>query len=405
MKKISIAILTFILAFALFGCTVPVDIPEPNKEDIANIIEANNQFALDLYSQFKDDKNMFFSPWSISTALTMTYEGAKGQTAEEMKSVLHLPDNQETIKTSYYWIQSEINKEPKSYKLHTANALWAQQDYQFLQEYTDPMQKYYSAKITNLDFKTKTEESRITINKWVEKKTNNKIKDLISQGALSSLTRLVLTNAIYFKGTWLKQFDKKDTQEKDFHVTPEKTVKVDMMALTDKEAKFNYAETDNLQILELPYDGEELSMLLLLPKDNINSLENSLTAEKLSGWKQLLIEQRVKVFLPRFKFETKYLLAKDLVKMGMPTAFSPGVADFSGMDGTNNLFISGVIHQAFVEVNEEGTEAAAATAVIMELKAMPEPIPTFIADHPFLFIIQETKTGNILFLGKVADPS
>lgn len=376
------------------------------EEGLDSVVSANNQFALDLYSEFKDEEgNIFFSPYSISTALAMTYEGARGQTAEEIQSVFHFPADDTVRRPAFARVYNELNREDKEYQLHTANALWAEQTYQFLPEYLNTVEKYYGGKTTNLDFITKTEKSRKTINNWVENQTNNKIKDLIPKGAIDVMTRLVLTNAIYFKGEWVKQFDEEDTSEQDFRVSSDKTVKVPMMRLTGEEAEFNYAETENLQILEMPYSGEELSMLILLPKENdLGALEESLHTEKLDEWRKMIKEQRVNVYIPKFTFETKYTLNNYLKQMGMPTAFSDN-ADFSGMTGNRDLFIGFVIHQAFVEVNEEGTEAAAATAVGMALTAMPEPTPVFRADHPFIFMIQERETGNILFLGKVADPS
>jgi len=247
--------------------------------------------------------------------------------------------------------------------------------------------------------KTITELSRKIINTWVEEQTNNKIKDLIPQGMITPLTRLVLTNAIYFKGTWAIQFDPTDTKKQDFRVNSEKTVQADMMSLTEEE--FNYTETDDLQILELPYKGDELSMLILLPKENLNKIE--LTLENLEQWRSSLRERELNIYIPKFKFETKYFMSKDLKEMGMPTAFGEG-ADFSGMTGDKKLFISQVIHQAFVEVNEEGTEAAAATALTMVESAVTKPT-LFKADHPFIFIIQQKETGNILFIGRVNDPT
>lgn len=398
-----------ILSIFLVGC---VEIPEKEEIPVADdtgatpegvnaIINANNQFALELYSKIKEDKNIFFSPYSISTALAMTYEGAKGQTAQEIQSVFHFPEDPSVRRPAFARIYNQINKKEKTYKLHTANALWAEQTYQFLPEYLNTVERYYGGKTTNLDFITKTEESRKIINDWVEEKTNNKIKDLIPQGAINQLTRLVLTNAIYFKGTWVKQFDKKYTREGDFRISPNNIVKVQMMSLPDEE--FNYADTEKLQILEMPYDGEELSMLILLPKeDDLAYLEETLSVEKLSEWRNMLTKQEVDIYMPKFTFETKYFMVETLKEMGMPTAFIPDSADLSGMDGTRNLFISNIIHQAFVEVNEEGTEAAAATAVIVAITGMPTNI--FRADHPFIFIIQQRETGNILFLGKVVDP-
>lgn len=384
-----------------------VDDTGASLEGVEVIIDANNEIAFELYSQFNQenkDSNIFFSPYSISIALTMTYEGAKGQTAKEMQSVFHIPEDAKVRRPNFARIFNEINKKDKEYKLSTANALWAQKDYNFLEEYTNNVEKYYGGKVTNLDFTGEGEKCRQIINKWVEDQTNDKIKDLIPQGVLNAYTRLVLTNAIYFKGTWVKQFDEKDTKEEDFTMTSGNAVKVTMMRLTGDDAKFNYAETDEIQILEMPYHGEDVSMLIILPKGNdLANIEKSITLEKLSEWKNMLNERRVDIFIPKFKFETKYFMAKALSDMGMPTAFG-STADFSGMDGTRDLFIQNVIHQAFVEVNEEGTEAAAATGVVMGITSVGPRIPIFRADHPFIFIIQERETGNILFLGRVSDP-
>lgn len=375
-------------------------------EGIKSVVTANNQFAFELYSEYKSKEgNIFFSPYSISTALAMTYEGARGKTAEEIQSVFHFPE-ENVRRPAFAKLYNEINKKDKKYQLNTANALWAQKDFQFLSEYFNIVEKYYGGKVTNLDFVGETEKSRLTINKWVEEQTNNKIKDLIPLGILDSMTKLVLTNAIYFKGTWVYQFDKKDTKELDFKVTSENIVKVPMMYLNNEEAKFNYAETNNLQVLEMLYKGEELSMLILLPKDNLGSLEKNLDAKKIEEYRNMLKAEYIEaIYLPKFKFETKYFMADTLKEMGMPTVFSDS-ADFSGMTGKRDLFISQVIHQAFVEVNEEGTEAAAATAVIMEKGISVGPrTPVFRADHPFIFIIQEKATGNILFLGRVINPN
>lgn len=417
-KILTISVLATVITLIIFlsGCLEKEHLePAVNNtgstpEGVNAVVNANNQFAFDIYSQFRGeskDDNIFFSPYSISTALAMTYEGAKGKTSEEMRAVLHLPDDKEKIHSDFVNIYNELNKADKPYKLTTANALWAQKDYKFLDKYTGNVENYYGGKVTNLDFITETEKSRKIINDWVKAQTNNKIKDLIPQGVLGEMTRLVLTNAIYFKGTWVKQFDKKDTQDQNFKTGSGNTVKVPMMGLTSEDVKFNYTENDKLQLLEIPYDGEELSMLILLPKESYQaSLEESLKPEKISEWKNMLQEQRVDIYIPKFKFETKYFMAETLKKMGMPSAFSPSVADFSGIDGTKNLYIANVIHQAFVEVNEEGIEAAAATAVVVELTSSVGPrIPVFYADHPFIFIIQERKTGNILFLGRVSDPT
>jgi len=417
---IGITVLVIIVFGGLLsGCTWQGSLP-PSSDDITppvddlvitegldNVVNANNQFALDLYSKYKSKEgNIFFSPYSISTALAMTYEGAKGETAQEMQSVFHFSEDNNTRRGGYADLYSEINKKDKEYKLHTANALWAEQDFHFSNDYFNVVEQYYNGKVTNLNFKQEAEKSRKTINNWIEDQTNNKIKDLIPTGVIDGLTRLVLTNAIYFKGEWVEQFNKDDTKSKDFKITPDNIIKVPLMRRTDDKAIFNYIEDSNLQVLEMPYSGEDLSMLVFLPKNNdLKVLEDSLSVEKLSKWKKDLKEQRVNIYIPKFKFETKYFMTETLKEMGMPIAFSPS-ADFSGMTGEKDLFISNVIHQAFVDVNEEGTEAAAATAVVMKLTASPNApiIPTFRADHPFIFIIQQNNTGNILFMGKVVDP-
>ena len=417
-KKIILVLVVVIIAIGgsgiyYFNNQEPTPEPAPVANDkgatpagINSVINANDQFALDLYSQLKNSEgNIFFSPYSISTALAMVYDGARGKTADEIQSVFHFPTDGDLRKSSFAAIHNQLNKADAKYKLNIANALWAQNDYKFLNDYLTTVQQYYAGKATNVDFKNSTEEARQTINKWVESKTNNKIKDLFPQGSLNNMTRLVLTNAIYFKGTWITQFEKSQTKDDDFRVSSADTIKVQMMRRTDKNSKFNYTEDDNIQILEMPYEGDKLSMMVLLPKnDSLSSLESSLSLEKINDWRNKLQEQRVYVFMPKFTFDTKYSMDKTLEKIGMPTAFTSN-ADFSGMDGTQNLFIQKVIHQAFVNVNEEGTEAVAATGVSMVTKsAMPQQSIIFRADHPFIFIIQDKDNGNILFLGRVVNP-
>lgn len=374
---------------------------------ISEVVSANNQFALDLYSELrKGEGNVFFSPYSISTALAMTYEGARGTTADEMQSVFHFPTDSAVRRPSFAAMHNRINKADSKYKLSVANALWAQNDYKLLSEYMNVVQQYYAGRATNVDFENATEEARQTINKWVESKTNNKIKDLFPNGSLNAMTRLVLTNAAYFKGTWAKQFKKNQTQDANFRVNTAATVKVPMMQQAGEEAKFKYAETNDVQVLEMPYEGDTLSMMILLPKsDTLSSLESSLSPATINDWKSKLYKRRVDVFMPKFTFDTKYSMNETLAKMGMPTAFTDA-ADFSGMDGTKSLSIQNVVHQAFVDVSEEGTEAAAATGVSVGATAvaMPQPVPIFRADHPFIFAIQDDSDGNILFLGRVSNP-
>ena len=258
---------------------------------------------------------------------------------------------------------------------------------------------YYYAEQNELDYMNKNKEAVDTINGWVEDETEGKIKDIISE--LSTDTRLVLTNAIYFKGDWLKEFDKDDTREADFNMG-EGNVKVDMMY---QKEDFNYAETDELQVLEMDYKGEELSMMVLLPKENYSLSDVEINKDNIETWSSSLVEEEVRVYFPKFEFDTKYFMRKTLTSMGMTDAFS-GSADFSGMNGNQNLFIGKVIHQAYVKVDEKGTEAAAATVVVMELtSAGPGNQIVFKADHEFVFLIKEKSTGQILFLGKVVNPN
>lgn len=389
----------------------------PLRADINDVVSANNRFSFDLYSNLaQKDDNIFISPYSISTALAMTYEGARGKTAEEMEKVFYFPEDSKARREGFLEIINEINKKDKKYKLHTANALWVEKTYKLLDDYLKVIERYYQGKATNLGFidSSEREQSRVMINAWVEAQTSNKIREILKPDALSSDTRLVLTNAIYFKGDWQTQFDKGATKEEDFKITPEKKVKVQMMRLTGKMIgagfkypEFKYVETDDLQAIELPYDGSELSMLILLPKDSLESVERTLNYERIKNIREKLENYPVEVYMPKFKLEREYLLNSTLIKMGMPSAFSDSFADFSGMDGTKKLKMGKVIHKAFVEVNEEGTEAAAATVVEMIAKVavqeFKKPV-SFRADHPFLFIIQHNKTGAILFIGRVYDP-
>lgn len=377
----------------------------PNPSSESDVVDANNEFAYDLYTKYKSNEgNVFFSPFSISSALAMTYEGAIGETKDEMKNVMHFPD-ENTLRSGYQGLYTKLNNPDKAYKLSTANALWAEKTYTFKQDYLNTVSTYYNGNVTNLDFKQNAEASRLIINKWVEDKTNDKIKNLIPAGVLNSLTRLVLTNAVYFKANWTQQFDPVATYDQDFTLTNGNKIQVKTMHQTKY---FNYAENNKLKILEMDYLGDDLSMLVILPKDNslLSQVETSINKKFIDDLKQEFKSEEVFVSLPRFKFETKYMMAQDLQDMGMIKAFDGGQADFSGMTGNRDLSISQVIHQAFVNVSESGTEAAAATAVIMSETSAAEPKEPkeFKADHAFIFIIQEKDTGNILFMGRMSDP-
>ena len=393
------------------------------QQDLKIVAEGNNRFALDLYARLRQaEGNLFLSPYSISTALAMTYAGARGDTERQMAAVLRLPTRPTPLSPDRQgpargpWEQARLHRrfgeiiralnaggKKGAYELHVANALWPQEGFEFLREFLQTVESEYYGRLTELDFVGATEKARVTINRWVEKKTNGNIKDLIGRGVLDRMTRLVLTNAIYFKGDWARQFEKGRTLDAPFTLPSGEKIDIPMMNQT---ARFKYAETEDLQLLELPYAGDDLSMVVLLPKrtDGLADIEKKLTAESLSAWLAPLRGSEVVVSVPRFKMTRQFSLASVLKSMGMTDAFS-GRADFSGMNGRRNLFISAVIHKAYVDVTEEGTEAAAATAVGVKLTAVvPAPKPVFRADHPFLFLIRHNQTGSILFLGRLVNP-
>jgi len=369
------------------------------------ITEGNNRFGLELYHQIAPKKgNLFFSPSSIHTALAMTYAGARGNTAAEMARTLHYGKGEEYFGAYGGLIDRTAAGKKAKYELNIANALWLQEDKPFLPPFLALNQRHFGAGLFDVDFKRRFEAARGDINKWVADRTKQKIKDLLPAGSLNALTRMVLTNAIYFKGDWASQFKKASTRPMDFHVTADKKTRAQMMY---QSGKFGYTETPDAQALKMPYDGKDLSMVVLLPKkvDALGSLEKSLTTGSLAAMiGRLRRPRKVRVFFPRFKMEYKMKMKPILAKMGMPEAFG-GKADFSGMTGSQDLFISDVYHKAFVKVDEKGTEAAAATAVVMRLRsAAPSRPLVFKADHPFLFLIRHEKTGQILFLGRVTEP-
>ncbi|MBN1805663.1 MAG: serpin family protein [Sedimentisphaerales bacterium] len=389
----------------------------PNKY----LVTGNNEFAFALYSKLSGEEgNLFFSPYSISTALAMTYCGARGRTESQMSAVLHYPffakpgpetsstlvPDRQKFASVFGGIISDLNErgEKGGYELRVANALWGQKNYGFLEEYLGLIERNYDGRLNEVDFVRAAETARKTINKWVEKKTNNKIKDLIAKGVLDSMTRLVLTNAIYFKGNWARQFEKEKTEEAPFTLADGKKVDAAMM---NQKAEFGYMETSSFQVLELPYVDDDLSMIIFLPKeyDGLSEFEKTITVENISKWLSKLRKRETIVSVPKFKMTSHFSLASVLESMGMTDAFS-GTADFSGINGQRNLFISAVIHKAYVDVNEEGTEAAAATAVTMKLTSIgPSRTPVFRADHPFMFLIRDNHSGSILFIGRVMNPN
>ena len=400
MKKLFVIISSFVLLSGLI-----VGGNSSRGENFSSLVNGNNQTAIDLYGKlsYKNKGNVFFSPFSISTAFGMTYAGARGKTENEMATILHFTLPQKELHPAFSILIKKINAKNKPYELTIANALWGQRGYHFLKEFKELINKYYGGGFYEVNFKTDSEGTRKKINTWVEEKTNQKIKDLISRGDINYLTRLVLTNAIYFKGRWASKFNEKNTKPAPFYILPDKKIEVSMMF---QEGKFPYYENENLKVLELPYAGNDLSMVVFLPskKNGLDSLEKELTLKKIKLWVSKMYKRKVKVYLPKFKAKTKYYLGNILSSMGMADAFSYE-ADFSGMTGGKELKISKVIHQAYIDVNEEGTEAAGATGIVMELKALPKPSPVFNADHPFVFLIVHKKTGSILFIGRIANPS
>ena len=404
-------LISIILLFGLTGCETDFIIAPSTVKPLSEarpVIEANNQFALEFYANLKDKEegeNIFFSPYSISTAIAMMYEGALNKTAEEIQSVFHFPNDQSLRRASFEVVQSYLNRQGMPYELSAANALWVEKEFDLQSAFKTALTKFYKGEAFAADFKMASERERQRINAWVEDKTKEKIKDLLPQGSVNSLTRLVLTNAIYFKGKWENQFKKDQTRDEDFWLNENQTTEVPMMW---KSGDFNYAQTEELQILEIPYEAGELSMLILLPKgkraEDLRSLEESLTIDNLNFWRESLRGHEMdEVFIPKFTFERSYQLKKNLEAMGMPLAFNRGGADFSGINKEETLYVDDIYHKAFVEVNEEGTEAAAATGIEFETVSL-RPQAFFKADHPFIFLIQERTTGYILFMGKVANP-
>ena len=368
------------------------------------VVEDNNRFAIELYGTLRRESgNLFLSPYSISSALAMTYAGARGETARQMAATLHFDQPQERLHSAFGALVKQINGEggSRKYELNVANALWRQQGLALVKEFQSTVATHYGAALEESDFQHSPETARNTINAWVEQQTHEKIKDLIGPDALSPQTRLVLVNAIYFKGNWASQFNKDLTREDQFFTAPKQPVTTPFM---HQEESVKYYESETLQALEMPYVGKDLSMLIFLPRsaDGLGSLERSLTTASLTEWVSKMYERKVTIYLPKFKLTRKFELAQTLSDMGMPLAFSDS-ADFSGMCSSERLAISKVMHKAFVDVNEEGTEAAAATGTEMRVTSIQRET-VFRADHPFVFLIRDNKSESILFIGRVANP-
>ncbi|XP_061569031.1 leukocyte elastase inhibitor-like [Cololabis saira] len=411
------------------------------------LTKANAIFSLDLLRKLSEDDNsanIFFSPFSISSALAMVMLGARGNTAAQMSEVLcfteadqsqpagglqmqmqqkaqvKLPQElktsqktsgcQDDVNANFAQLLSELNKPGTPYALSVANRLYGEQSYQFVEDFLKKTRKYYKAELECVDFMKNVEAARLKINSWVEKQTHDKIKDLLPPDAVDPMTRLVLVNAIYFKGNWNEKFKESSTRDAQFRLSKSNSKPVKMMK---QKSEFPFARISeaNCQILEMPYQGKELSMLIFLPNDieddttGLEKLEKELTYENFVEWTNpdMMDEIEVQVGLPRFKMEEKYDMKNVLVSMGMVDAFDMSKSDFSGMSPANDLVLSEVFHKAFVEVNEEGTEAAAATGPVFTALSYTPPT-FFIADHPFLFFIRHNPSNSVLFAGRYCCP-
>ncbi len=398
MKKI-----IFVLIILLFAVSMP---SLSFSQDTGN---SNNELAVMLYKEIaaKDpSSSVFFSPFSIYMAFGMVYEGAGGDTAGEIQSVFNFLQNDKERGEAFKKIYNELNKKDAPYEISTANALFMQKYFSVLPAYKDILTEYYNAEAKSLDF-CKASESAEMINAWVSQQTRGRINSIVQPEDLNCDISLILANAIYFKGFWEQKFDKAKTTKDDFYVTPGETIKVDMMVLENilQELYFNYMENDLIQMIELPYKGDDLSMFILLPKKSksgMEELEKVLTTENLSDWQKNLNSAYVWVYLPKFELEVGYSLNSFLEASGIKKAFSPS-AEFSKITTKSNLYISGALHKSFIKVDEEGSEAAAVTGtVIQPVSLKPSKLKPIIfrADRPFIFMIQHKKSGAILFMGK-----
>jgi serpin B len=400
---------------ALLGFIV-VTGPMAVTAQLQSLVASNTAFALNLYGELSTNAgNLFFSPYSISTCLAMLYAGASGDTEQQMSQVLGFGTGPQQFASVFGELQRELetNQAPGVIELNVANALWTQEGYPFLPAFLETAANQYKANVNQADFITQAGAVTEQINSWVAQETQNKIQNILPPGSLNAATRLVLVNAIYFLGVWTEAFAETNTWTQPFYLSSTNQVEAPLMhqlppnlGTGGSGITFNYMETNDFQAIELPYGSNQVSMLILLPSqvDGCGQLEQQLSPAFLSSVLAQMIKQNVEIFLPRFTLESSFELTNTLAEMGMPDAFTPGVADFSGIDGMTNLFVSHVFHKAWGKVNEAGTEAAAATGVVGATDA-GFSWPVFRADHPFLFFIRDTQSGSLLFLGRLADPS
>ncbi len=368
----------------------------------SDLVNSNTMFALDLYRALrKEDGNLFFSPYSISTALAMTYAGARGETETQMEETLCFTLPQTVLHPAFHGLDTDLMRRASGIEgvsLSIANALWGQIGYPFLSDFRTMLAESYDAPLRLTDFADAPQQARTEINDWVSHATNEKIEDLMKPGTITPDTRLVLANAIYFKGTWKVRFDEKKTSLAPFYRLDESEVKVPMMKV---EEPFHYIKATSYKAIELPYKGDELVMNIILPNTGtFGKFEDGLDIERLDSILAQLRLKKVVLRMPKFELTSEFSLADTLAELGMPDAFT-GAADFSGMDGTHDLFIGHVAHKAYVSVNEEGTEAAGASGAGMTFS-----LPAMMTiDHPFIFLIRDIETGTILFIGRVMDPT
>ncbi len=380
--------------------------PAVGAAELAELVKGNNAFAFDLYRALREKEgNLFYSPYSLSVALSMTYAGARNATAQQMASTLYytLPPSQ--LHPAFNALDLKLTpSDQSSFKLSVANALWGQSGFPFVKEFLDTLARNYGAGLRVLDFTApaRRESARQTINNWVSEQTAGKIKDLIGPDVLNEHTRLVLTNAIYFKGEWENPFN--PAEDGEFHTLRGDRVSVPIMS---RRAIFGYTAGTGYEAIELPYKGDRISMVIVLPNaGQFENVECALDAAQFQGVLSSLKEQDIKVYLPKFRYDSRFSLGSTLAAMGMGDAFDRGRADFTGMYDSSKvgerLFISEVVHDAFISVDERGTEAAGATGVIMEVTSLPKEVRV---DRPFIFAIRDRQTGSILFVGRVLDPS
>ena len=387
--------------------------PDVHPDDSRALVDGNNAFALDIYQTLRSQNgNLILSPFSISLALAMSYGGARNETESQMADTLHFDLPQGQLHPAFNSLDQALatRGKPKSdgespLQLNVVNSVWAEQTFPFLQDYLDLIALNYGAGIHLADFLTQHESARKEINNWVSDQTKDKINDLLPQGVIKPSTKMVLVNAIYFKADWLVKFDPDSTRDASFHLLDGSETQVEMMA--DTMYGLPYTQGNGFQAIELAYRGGSAAMDIIIPDEgNFTPFESTLDTAKLSEILGNMQSTSVHLGLPKFNYTSEFRLSDTLKQMGMPDAFDKDLADFSGMTGGRDVFIDNVIHKAFVAVDEKGTEAAAATAIIIApTSAGPMEGITLVIDRPFIFIIRDIPSGQILFIGRVLDPT